>query len=115
MPARNPKRHDEMGAFLEAYEAYFEGGQGVLPSIGSMDRLVRALTTKGERVEILRHIGHPSASYQAAHEPARLAAVRNAMGSRVARVVDAKGRRLFECAVSADQASALVREGAVQK
>lgn len=114
MPAHNPKNRDELGAFLEAYEAYFEGGEGVLPSIGSMDRLRHALTTTSERVEIQRHVGQASASLRAAQDTARLAAARNAEGSRIARVLGPSGR-LFECAVSAEQARELILAGAVEK
>lgn len=108
------KKRDELGEFLEAYEAYFQDSAGVLPVLGSMDRLRRALSTAGERVEILRHTGQASASLRVAQETARTAASLNSQGSRVARVLGPRGR-LFECAVSADQAAELMRGGAVEK
>lgn len=83
-------------------------------SADDMKRLLRALKTPGERVEIDRHVGHPSGSPAAARESSAEAARLNARGSRVARTFDAKGRA-FECGVSVEQARELLTNGASER
>lgn len=83
-------------------------------SADDMERLRRALKTPSERVEIDRHVGHPSGSLAAANESSAEAARLNARGSRVARIFSAKGRA-FECRVSAEQARELLANGASER
>jgi hypothetical protein len=107
------EKPDDLEAFLLLFDDYI-AGQGAQPILGSMQRLMKALKTAGERVEIALFVPQPSASLEAASESAVLASSLNARGSRVARVVGRKGR-LYEAAVSADQARELLAAGAVEK
>lgn len=80
----------------------------------NMDRL-RAARAAGKPVEIERHHGMGSGTFAVAQASSQRASERNARGERVARILDASGRRAFECGVNADEVQELLKLGAVEK
>lgn len=111
---------DVLEKFLDALDAEIDRMEKALDKANAlmggaspedMKRLQLALKTQGERVEIARHVGSPSASLELAQRSSEAAASLNASGHRIARIIGAKGRE-FECGVSAEQVRDLLALGA---